>query len=68
MRVGTVLAAAAMIDGLVQRVEAELQQPCSLVLTGGLAHQVEAYCLHPHHYDPDLLHKGLAFLYEKNKK
>lgn len=68
MRVGTIMAAAAMIDGLVQRVEAELQQPCSLVLTGGLAHHVEGYCLHHHRYDPDLLHKGLAFLYEKNKK
>lgn len=68
MRVGTVLATAAMIDGLVQRVEAELRQSCSLVLTGGLAQYVESYCFHPHCYDPDLLHKGLAWLYEKNKK
>lgn len=66
MRSGAVLGAAAMIDGIVQRIEAELGKPVSLVLTGGLARHVEKLCTHPHVYDPALLLKGLALLYEEN--
>lgn len=66
MRSGAVAGAAALIDGITARVEAELGKPVTLVITGGLARYVEPLCAHPHIYDPDLLLKGLALLYERN--
>lgn len=64
MRSGAVAGTAAMIDGLAARIEAELGQKATLVLTGGWAQMVEPLCLHPHVCDPWLLSKGLAFLYD----
>lgn len=66
MRSGAVAGAASMIDGLTARIEAELGKPVNLVITGGLARHVQALCSHPHLYEPDLLAKGLAMLYEWN--
>ena len=54
------------LDGMVQRIEAELGSPATLILTGGAARFVEPLVLHPHIYDPNLLLKGLAFLCERN--
>ena len=51
---------------MVQRIEAELGSPATLILTGGAARFVEPLVLHPHIYDPNLLLKGLAFLCERN--
>ena len=62
---GTIVGMAAMLDGMVQRIEAELGSPATLILTGG-ARFVEPLVLHPHIYDPNLLLKGLAFLCERN--
>lgn len=67
MRSGAVVGAAAMIDGLTARIEAELGKPVTLVITGGAARCVEGLCAHPHRYEPDLLAKGLALLYEWNR-
>lgn len=63
---GAVVGAAAMVDGMVSRIEGELGQPVTLVITGGLARYAESLCTHPHIYDPHLLTKGLALLYDKN--
>lgn len=63
---GTIAGMAAMLDGMVQRIEAELGSPATLILTGGAARFIEPLVLHPHIYDPDLLLKGLAFLCERN--
>lgn len=68
MRAGAVVGAAAMIDGITARIEAELGNPATLVMTGGLARYVEPLCTHAHIYDPDMLLKGLALLYEWNAK
>lgn len=65
MLAGAVYGAAAMIDGLTARVEGELGQPVSLVITGGLARHVHAQCRHPNRYDPALLLKGLGLLYDR---
>lgn len=67
MEVGAVLGSACLIDGLVERFEAEVGSPVSLVITGGTARTVEGLCKHEHVYDPDLLAKGLAYLYDRNK-
>ena len=63
---GTIVGMAAMLDGMVQRIEAELGSPATLILTDGAARFVEPLVLHPHIYDPNLLLKGLAFLCERN--
>ena len=63
---GAVVGAASMVDGMVARIEGQLGKPVTLVITGGFAAYVEPLCTHPHIYDPHLLTKGLALLYDKN--
>ena len=63
---GSVMGTAVLIDGMVQRIEEELGQPATLVVTGGLAKYVAPLCRHPLTYDPELLMKGLALLYQLN--
>ena len=63
---GSVLGTAVLIDGMVQRIEEELGSPATLVVTGGLAKYVTPLCRHPLAYDPELLMKGLALLYQLN--
>ncbi len=57
---------AAMIDGMVQRIQAELGQPCTVVATGGLAASVAPLCKEKIILDEDLLLKGLMEIYRKN--
>ena len=66
MSSGAAIGAAAMIDGMVARMEQELGAPATLVLTGGMARYAEPFCTHPHIYEPHLLAKGLLLLYEWN--
>ena len=51
---------------ITQRIEEELGRPATLVVTGGLAKYVTPLCRHPLTYDPELLLKGLALLYQMN--
>ncbi|MDO4982612.1 MAG: type III pantothenate kinase [Eubacteriales bacterium] len=67
MRSGAVFGNAAMIDGMIDRMEEELGVKCNLVVTGGLASSVTKYCRHELICDDDLLLKGLWILYNKNK-
>ena len=67
MKNGILYGNAAMIDGLIDRMEAELGTSASLVATGGLASSVVPLCYHKIHCDEALLLKGLLILYEKNK-
>lgn len=57
---GAVIGAAAMIDGIAARVEAELGKPAALILTGGGAELAAPFLLHAHTREPYLLAKGLA--------
>ena len=63
---GSVLGTAVLLDGITQRIEEELGRPATLVVTGGLAKYVIPLCRHPLTYDPELLLKGLALLYQLN--
>ena len=63
---GSVMGTAVLIDGMVQRIEEELGRPATLVVTGGLAKYVTPLCRHALTYDPELLMKGLALLYQLN--
>jgi len=68
MRSGIMLGAAAMLDGLIDRMEDELGEPATIVATGGISRFVIPMCRRKVVYDRNLLLKGLAILYENNKK
>ena len=63
---GAMFGTAAMLDGLADRVEAELGQPLTVVATGGLAPYIMPCCKRKILYDGDLLFKGLALIWERN--
>lgn len=67
MRTGAIYGNAAMIDGLVDRVEQELLG-CSatVVATGGLVNCVAPLCHHEIICDDNLMLRGLYLLYQKN--
>ena len=68
MRSGIMMGNAAMIDGIVERMEAELGYKTTVIATGGIARFVTPMCKTPIIYDKDLLVKGLAVLYRENKR
>lgn len=68
MRSGMMYGTAASIDGLVDRIEAELGHKSTLIATGGMAQFVAPLCKHEIILEKDLLLKGLNIIYKKNKK
>ena len=68
MRSGIMMGAAAMLDGMVERMEAELGYKTTVVATGGIGKFIIPMCKTPMIYDKDLLVKGLAALYRDNKR
>ena len=66
MRSGIMMGNACMLDGMIQRMEAELGQKTTVVITGGIAKFIEPLCATEMIYDKDLLLKGLATLYREN--
>ena len=68
MKSGAVYGTAALVDGMIDRMETELGEQVTVVATGGLAGTVVPYCRRRIEYEPALLLKGLAILYEKNAK
>ncbi len=67
MRSGIMLGAAAMLDGLLDRMEQELGAPVRVVATGGIARFVLPLCRREIIYDGSLMLKGLRLLYQKNQ-
>lgn len=68
MKSGAVFGTAAMVDGMIDRMEAELGEKVTVVATGGLSGGIAPHCRHEIHHEPELLLKGLAILYQKNAK
>ena len=68
MRSGIMYGAAAMIDGMIDRMEEELGYPATVVATGGISRFVLPLCKKEIIYDKDLLIKGLIALYNDNIK
>lgn len=64
---GAVFGNAAMIDGMVERMEAEIGEKCVVVATGGLAGCVTSHCHREIILDDELLLKGLWAMYKKNR-
>ena len=63
---GAVFGAAAMMDGLADRFEAELGEKCTLIATGGLAGCIVPHCRRDFIYDESLLLRGMELIYRMN--
>ena len=68
MRSGIMYGTAAQIDGLLDRMEAELNTPAKVILTGGISKFVLPLCRHKMIYERSLMLKGLNLLYKRNMK
>ena len=67
MKSGLVYQNAALIDGMIDRIEDEYGQPCVLTATGRYASLVAPLCRHKIIVDTDMILKGLIEVYYKNK-
>ena len=68
MRSGLMMGTAAMLDGMILRMEEELGAPATVIATGGIARFILPMCRKEIIYDKDLLLKGLGILYKNNRK
>lgn len=66
MKSGAVYGNAAMLDGLVKRIEKELGERVTVIVTGGLGKTISSECETDVIYDENLLIDGLRLIYEKN--
>ncbi len=66
MKSGMIYGNAAILDGLIDRIEEELGETCTIVATGGLADAIVPHCKREIILDDDLMLKGLKIIYEKN--
>lgn len=68
MRSGILYGSAGAIDGLIDRFTAEIgQEPASVIATGGLASLICPYCRHTITVDEQLLLRGLAIIWKRNR-
>ncbi len=68
MRSGIRLGTACMLDGLIERMENELGMKTTVLLTGGIGKFILPMCQTKMIYEEDLLTKGLAILYQENRR
>ncbi len=66
MNSGAVFGNAAMLDGMLDRIENELGEKVTVVATGGLSRFITSHCMHKIIYDEDLILKGLWLIYKKH--
>ena len=67
MKSGLIYGTAALIDGIVERMEEELGEEASVVATGGLSRSIIKHCKTDIIYNENLLLDGLRIIYERNK-
>ena len=67
MRSGIMYGTAAMIDGMLDRIEEELGTSTTVIATGGIAQFVVPLCRREIKLEKDLMLKGLNLIYRKNK-
>lgn len=67
MKSGLIYQNAALVDGMIDRIEEEYGAGCVLVATGRYASIITPLCRHKIIHDKDLLLKGLIEVYYKNK-
>lgn len=66
LRSGVLCGAAAMLDGMVERLEAEMGEKATVLATGGIAPLVVPLCSRRFLLEEDLILKGLQVIYRKN--
>ena len=66
MRSGVIFGNAAMIDGMIDRINAEVKSELPVYATGGVAHLIIPHCNHKTEIDEHLVLKGLNIIYNKN--
>ena len=66
MRAGLALGMASMLDGMIERFEAELGESATVIATGGHALSVTPYCKREIIHDKFLVSDGLRIIYNKN--
>jgi type III pantothenate kinase len=67
MQSGIVFGYAGLVDGLCKRLQAELDYPCRILATGGLANLIAPETESIEHVDNHLTLTGLRLLYERNQ-
>jgi type III pantothenate kinase len=67
MQSGVIYGAASMLDGMVERFEAEMGPVNTLLATGGAAGLIVPHCRHKMHHVPTLLLDGLYAVYQMNQ-
>lgn len=68
MQSGLILGFASMVEGMIQRLQAELEEPARVIATGGLANTIAQEVRSIQVVDPHLTLHGLRFLYELNRR
>lgn len=66
MKSGYIYGAAAMLDGVIQRVEEKLGEKAAVVATGGQASDIVRFCKRKITYEPNLRLIGLRMIYNRN--
>ena len=67
MQSGIIFGTASMVDGMVQRMKAELSEDATVIATGGFSSTIIKYCKEKIIPDENLLLHGLKVIWEKNK-
>lgn len=67
MQSGIVFGYASLVDGMIARIREELDFPCSVIATGGLACVMAAHCTSIERVDDNLTLDGLRLIYERNR-
>ena len=68
MQSGLIYGNASMLDGLIDILKEELGKDATVLATGGTAGMIVPHCRHDIVYEPNLLLKGLWYIYQKNAK
>lgn len=68
LKSGLLYSNACALDGIIERIEDEISDKCTVVATGGLSEIVVPLCKHDIILDSSLLIKGLSIIYRKNKR
>lgn len=67
MKSGILYGSAGALDGLIDRINEELGESCTVVGTGGLMSTIAPLCRNQMIVEDDLLLKGLLLIYRKNR-
>lgn len=66
MQSGSLFSTAAMMEGMIARIEEEMGSPCTVLATGGISETVTPHVRREIICNPALLLEGLRLLYDKN--